>query len=166
MRLIEAEVARYDWSMFACGCGDTAGHLRDDLLRLAEAQTREEAKALRLDSHVMIQSFPQEPAVPVAAVLMAALAEDMAIGARAQALDLLFGLVLNDDDDSSEACQEVARQGLWGLYADLAADQSLDVTAYAYEILRVIETDERRLASIFRDGPSVCLAGRFGCSGW
>jgi hypothetical protein len=85
----------------------------------------------------------------------------MAIGARAQALDLLFGLVLNDDDDSSEACQEVARQGLRGLYADLVADQSITVTAYAYEIFRAIETDERRLEAYKGSGglrlPS-CLA--------
>ena len=35
-------------------------------------EAREEARELRLDDHVLIQSFPQEPAVPLASVLMAA----------------------------------------------------------------------------------------------
>ncbi|WP_405873887.1 hypothetical protein [Streptomyces sp. NBC_00005] len=60
----------------------------------------------------MIQSIPQEPAAPVASVLMAALAGDLSPGARFVCLDLLGGLVFSDDD-SSELCQQIARQGLW-----------------------------------------------------
>jgi hypothetical protein len=119
MRLIDAEIGRYDWSALRCGCGKTAEHLADDLRRLAAAQSREEARALRIDDHAMVQSFPREPAVSVTSVLMAAPASDLSHVARIQCLDLLIRLVDTDDDESSEMCQQIARQGLWGLYRDL-----------------------------------------------
>ena len=58
MRLIEGEIGRYDWSAFECGCTKTAAHLADDLLRLAAAQSSEEARALHIENHAMIQSIP------------------------------------------------------------------------------------------------------------
>jgi hypothetical protein len=150
--LIDVEIDRYDWSAFACGCGKTAAHLADDLKLLAEARSREGARALRIDDHALIQSFPQEPAVPVAAVLLAALSGDLALGARAVCLDLLLRLVDTDDEDSAETCQQIARQGLWGLYRDLWFGASRDIVGYAYEILQVIETDEDRLRACRNSG--------------
>lgn len=158
MRMIEVEIGRYDWAALQCGCGQTAEHLAGDLLRLAEAQSREEARALRIGDHAMIQSFPQEPAAPVASVLMAALAGDLSLGARVQCLELLAGLVYSDDDDSSETCQQIAREGLWGLYRDLLSGASPDLVGYAYEVLRVVETDEERLRS-YRSSGQVDLPG-------
>jgi hypothetical protein len=114
VRLIDVEVGRYDRQAFACGCGKSAAHLADDLVRLARAQTREEADELRIDDHALIQSFPQEPAVPVTAVLMAALSGDLTLGARVACLDLLLRFVDTDDEDLAERCRSLARQGLWG----------------------------------------------------
>ncbi|GGR85948.1 hypothetical protein GCM10010269_26380 [Streptomyces humidus] len=156
MRLIDVEIDRYDWSTFECGCGKTAAHLADDLRLLAEAQSREGARALRIDDHALIQSFPQEPAVPVAAVLMAALSGDLAVGARVVCLDLLLRLVDTDDEDSAETCQSIARQGLWGLYRDLWSNTHPDLVIYAYLVLRVIETDEERLRT-YRDSGRIQL---------
>ncbi|WP_328682215.1 hypothetical protein [Streptomyces sp. NBC_00343] len=156
MRLIDVEIGRYDWSAFACGCTKTAAHLADDLRRLAVAQSSEEARALHIENHAMIQSIPQEPAVPVASVLMAALAGDLSPGARFVCLDLLSGLVFNDGDDSSEQCQQIARQGLWLLYRDLWSGTLPGIVAGAYEVLRVSEDDNDRLRA-YRDSGQVDL---------
>ncbi|MFD4562147.1 hypothetical protein ACFWP5_48950 [Streptomyces sp. NPDC058469] len=156
MGFIDVEVSRYDWSALRCGCGKTAEHLADDLLRLAAAQSREEAQALRIEDHALIQSFPQEPAVPVTSVLMAALAGDLSDGARIQCLDLLIRLVDTDDDESADMCQQIARQGLWGLYRDMWSGASRALVGYAYEILQVIETEEDRLRA-FRDSGQLNL---------
>ena len=145
MGLIDAEIGRHDWSAFECGCGKSAAHLADGLKLLAEAQSREEARALRIDDHALIQPFPQEPAVPVAAVLMAALSGDLNLGARGVSLDLLLRLVDNDDEDSAEMCQFIARQGLWGLHRDLWSNAHPDLVIYAYLVLRAVETDGQRL---------------------
>ncbi|MGI5457126.1 hypothetical protein ACQEWB_28980 [Streptomyces sp. CA-249302] len=150
VRLIDVEIGRHDWSALECGCGKAAAHLADDLLRLAAAQSSHEARALHIDDHALIQSFPQEPAVPVTSVLMAALAGDLSDGARLVCLDLLGRLVDTDDEDSAQACQEIARQGLWLLYRDLWSGISRGATDCAYYVLRVIETDEERLHA-FKD---------------
>ena len=150
--MIDVEISRHDWSAFECGCGKTAAHLADDLQLLAEAHSREEAHALRIDDHALIHSFPQEPAAPVAAVVMAPLSGDLPLGARVVCLDLLLRLVDTDDEDSAKTCQSIARQGLWGLYRDLWSGTSRDLVGYAYEILRVIDTDENRLRAYQNSG--------------
>ncbi|WP_377266759.1 hypothetical protein [Peterkaempfera sp. SMS 1(5)a] len=152
MRLFDAELARYDWSALDCACDKTAVHLPDDLRHLVRARSRKEAEEPRLDCHVLIQSFPQEPAVPVTSVLMAALTEEMSPGATIACLDLLAGLVWSDDEDSEAACQEIARQGLWSLYHQLWTGTSPDILGYAYYILRVIETDQSRLSTYIESG--------------
>ncbi|MEH0576788.1 MULTISPECIES: hypothetical protein [Streptomyces] len=114
--------------------------------RLVEAQSVEEARALHIENHALIQSIPQEP-VPVASVLMAALAGDLTPGVRFVCLDLLCGLVFNDGDDSSKACQEIARQGLWLLYRDLWSGALPGIVGCAYYVLRVIEDDGDRLSA-------------------
>ncbi|SOE77643.1 hypothetical protein SAMN05446589_7381 [Streptomyces sp. OV198] len=47
MRLVDVEIGRYDWSAFECGCTKSVAHLADDLQRLAEAQSIEQARALQ-----------------------------------------------------------------------------------------------------------------------
>ncbi|WP_458244904.1 hypothetical protein [Streptomyces sp. MAI_2237] len=153
MRLVDVEIGRYHWSAFTCGCTKTAAHLAGDLLRLVSAQSSEEARALHIENHAMIQSIPQEPAVPVASVLMAALAGDLSPGARFVCLDLLGGLVFSDDDHSSELCRQIARQGLWTLYRDLWSGASPGIVACAYYVLRAIEDDEDRLRACRDSGP-------------
>ncbi|MER5596081.1 hypothetical protein [Streptomyces sp. NPDC002265] len=150
------EIDRYDWPAFACGCGKTAAHLADDLKLLAEAQSQEGARALRIEDHALIQSFPQEPAVPVTAVLMAALSSDLAPGARVVCLDLLLRLVDTDDEDSAQTCRSIARQGLWVLYRDLWSSTHPDLVIYTCLVLRVIETDEERLRT-YRDAGRIRL---------
>ena len=50
------------------------------------------------------------------------------------------------DDDSSELCQQIARQGLWLLYRDLWSGTLPGIVACSYHVLmRVIEDDEDRL---------------------
>lgn len=156
MGLIDAEIGRHVWSAFECGCGKSAAHLADDLKLLAEAWSGEEARAVRIDNHALIQSFPQEPAAPVAAVLMAALSGDLNLGALVVSLDLLLRLVDNDDEDSAEICQFIARQGFWGLYRDLWSDAHSDLVIYAYLVLGAVETDGQRLRT-YRDSGRIQL---------
>ena len=156
MRLIDVEIGRYDWSAFECGCTRTAAHLADDLRRLVEAQSEEEARALHIENHALIQSIPQPPAEAVASVLMAALAGELPPGARFVCLDLLGGLVFNDGEYSEERCQEIARQGLWLLYRDVWSGDSPGIVANAYYVLRAIETEEQRLRT-YRDSGRIKL---------
>jgi hypothetical protein len=64
--------------------------------------------------------------------------------------------VFNDGDDSSELCQQIARQGLWTLYRDLWSGTSPGIVARAYYVLRVIETDLGRLRD-YRDAGRISL---------
>ncbi|MER6415732.1 hypothetical protein [Streptomyces humidus] len=102
MRLIDVEIGRYDWASFECGCTKSAVHLAGDLRRLAKAQSEEEARALHIENHALIQSIPQQPAEAVASVLMAALAGELSPGARFVCLDLLGALVFNDGELGGE----------------------------------------------------------------
>ena len=146
MRLVDVQLGRYDWAGMECGCGESAVHLPGLVRRLLAAGSRAEADAAGVGHHAMVQSFPQEPAVPLASVFMAALVGDLSAGARATVLQILLNLVLNDDDDSSDECQDIAREGLWVLYGDLLALHSGDVSWYAYKVLEVVDRDEGRLA--------------------
>ncbi|MFF3616945.1 hypothetical protein [Streptomyces sp. NPDC002580] len=152
---MKAELDRYDWAALRCACEHGAAHLAGDFLLLAAAKGRGEAQALGLENHLMIQSFPQEPAVPAASVLMAALAQELSVGARTEILDLLLRLVDNDDEDVSEACRQTARQGLWLFYAEIAAARGPDTVAYACDILKLIEPDRTRLSE-----PGRAVAGQ------
>ncbi|MEU4089485.1 hypothetical protein [Streptomyces aureus] len=143
MILVENEIDLVRWADLRCGCGANASHLPADLRRLFEARTRDEAMDMGVAEHVLIQSFPQEPAIAVTGVVMAGLASDLPLGARVETLDLLLRLVFNDDDDASEACQNIARNGAWTLYSDLVANRSIDLTGYAFRILQVIDPGER-----------------------
>ncbi|MFI0962780.1 hypothetical protein ACH4S8_15455 [Streptomyces sp. NPDC021080] len=143
MNLVNNEIDLVRWADLRCGCGANASHLPTDLHRFFEARTRDEARDARLAEHVLIQSFPQEPAAAVTAVLMAGLASDLPLAARVESLDLLLRLVFNDDDEASEACQNIARNGAWVLYSDLVANRSIDLTGYAFQILQVIDPGER-----------------------
>ena len=156
VRLIDVEIGRHDWAAFECGCAETAAHLADDLRLLAEAQSSQEARALHIENHALIQSFPQEPAAPVTSVLMAALAGDLSDGARFVCLDLLGRLVDTDDEQSAEVCQEIARQGLWLLYRDMWSDTFPGMVSNAYYVLSVIESDQERLRT-YRDSGRIKL---------
>ncbi|MFG2452785.1 hypothetical protein ACGFSG_25720 [Streptomyces sp. NPDC048512] len=150
--LMKAELDRYDWAAFRCACAQSAAHLPGDFLLLAAAKKREDAWAVGLENHLMIQSFPQEPAVPAVPVLMAALTQDLSVGARTEILDLLLRLIYNDDEDVSEACQQAAQKGLWLFYAEIAAARGPDTVAYACDILKLLEPDQTRLADYRASG--------------
>ncbi|MER6424086.1 hypothetical protein [Streptomyces sp. NPDC001137] len=156
MRLIDVEIGRHDWAALECGCTKSAAHLADDLRLLVEAQSVEEARALCINDHAMIQSIPQPPAEAVASVLMAALAGELSPEARFVCLDLLGGLVFNDGEYSEERCQQIARQGLWMLYRDLWSGALPGIVANAFYVLRAIETDESRLRA-YRDSGRIKL---------
>ncbi|MFF2364481.1 hypothetical protein ACFVU0_17455 [Streptomyces sp. NPDC058122] len=149
---MKAELDRYDWAALRCACEHSAAHLPGDFKLLAAAKRREDAQALGLENHLMIQSFPQEPAVPAVSVLMAALTQELSVGARSEILDLLLRLIYNDDEDVSEACQQTARQGLWLFYAEIAAARGPDTVAYACYILKIIEPDRTRLSDYVASG--------------
>jgi hypothetical protein len=143
MDLVDNEIGLVRWEDLRCGCGASAAHLPDDLRRFFKAQTRDEALNSGVAEHVFTQSFPHEPAAPVASVLMAGLASDITPAARVESLDLLLGLVFNDDDAVSEACQDIAREGMWVLYSELIANRAPALTAYAFQILQIIDPGER-----------------------
>src|SRR5688500_15637222 len=96
---MELEIGLYDWSKLPCrGCG-SAEHVPGELLRMARAQTPEEAVPRDIEFHVIQDSWATETAVPVARVLMAALADPrVTSAARHHCLDLLSSFVVVDDD--------------------------------------------------------------------
>lgn len=154
MEIVELEIARHNWSALQCGCKGSASHVAATLLRLARAETDEEASFEGIDGHVFAPSVLYELAVPVVSVALASLADDLSSVARNSFLELLL-LLVSGEGQSPEAvrqgrdlpneCVATARNGIWLLYSEMFSGRSVDSAGYAYEALTLIEPDTTRL---------------------
>ncbi|GCD97834.1 hypothetical protein [Embleya hyalina] len=148
MRAVRIELDRHDWAAMQCGCGKSASHLPDALLRLIAARTPGDASLAEVDDHVMIQSNLTDPAPAVTAVVLASLADpDLTTPvARTALLQFLLGVSAGDTTQQVE-CVELIRGGIWILYRELVAHPSIDARAHAYETLSNLDTEQERLAA-------------------
>lgn len=168
MRLVELEIGLHDWAGMPCGCGRSAEHVADDLLRIAQGRVRGASQIL--DGHAWMPATLYLPASAVTSVAVAALADDLSPKARGEFLEVLLSMVAGEGTsfdacarglDLPALCQEIAAQGLWMLYREVASG-SREAGA-AFEVLTVVETDRtrlRRIAEQFSEVlPSDCLSG-------
>ncbi|MDX3641660.1 hypothetical protein [Streptomyces sp. MB09-02B] len=152
---MELEIGLYDWSSLPCRSCKSADHVPGELLRMARAQTPEEAKPRDIEFHVLQDSWATKTAVPVARALMAGLADrSVPLAARHHFLDLLSSFVVVDDDDIAEACKDAVRAGIWSLYEEVLSGRSQDTALFAYWLLLEAETAparRERLLQVARD---------------
>jgi hypothetical protein len=156
MKLVDAEIGHIDWAAYRCPCGRDGEHVATLLRTLLASGTRFNRTAL--EGHVMVSSsFVQELAVPTVGVLLAALADDIAVPTRVAVLENLLSFIAADGQsfsaaqagrDIMEECASATRQGSWLLYAEIFAGRSIDAAAYAFETLSLIEDDTPRLRSV------------------
>ncbi|MFE2500003.1 hypothetical protein [Streptomyces scopuliridis] len=158
MGLIEMEIAGQDWKGMLCGCGSSAEHLAQDLLRLAGRGPLQEPSHVSLETHVWSPLVLWEPAPAVTSVALAALADEVAPIAREWFLHLLQCMVAGEGTDWESArrggldlpelCRDLAVQGLWLLYEEVMSNRSLGAAGTAFEILTVVEPDRARLQRV------------------
>ncbi|MFI1584661.1 hypothetical protein [Embleya sp. NPDC020630] len=148
MQAVRIELDRHNWGALQCGCGRSASHLPDTLLRLIANRTPGETSLVGIDNHVMIQSNLMDPAPAVTAVVLAALADPNLTTpvTRTVLLQLLLDLSAGDTPQQVE-CAELIRGGVWILYRELVAHPSIDARAHAYETLSNLDTEQERLAA-------------------
>ncbi|MCF3106954.1 hypothetical protein IPZ58_36145 [Streptomyces roseoverticillatus] len=148
MQAVRIELDRHDWAALRCGCGKSASHLPNAVLRLIASQTPEDASLAGIDGHVMIQSNLMDPAPAVTAVVLAALAHPILTTpvARTAMLQLLLHVSAGDTTQQVE-CAELIRGAIWILYRELTTHPSIDARAHAYETLSNTETEPERLSA-------------------
>lgn len=147
--LARAELERHDWDALRCGCGQSAGHLLATLETILAGGASGAVRSL--DDHVVVQSILMPPAPAVCAVIMAHLADGMAVAQEQEILWLLLALVAGEvDGDSVEdslqiRCVETVRDGLWLLYRAFLDASGPVSKGYADDVLDVVEWDPVRL---------------------
>ena len=155
MRLVKPEIALQDWAGTPCGCGCPAGHLAEDLLRVARGQARGAVSAL--EGHAWSPPALFLPAPAVTSVAVAALADDIAPGARDEFLDLLLHMVAGEVTcpagaargfDLPALCRDIAARGVWLLYGEVTSGRSVRAAGTAFDILTVVETNRARLLGV------------------
>ncbi|MFJ4633462.1 hypothetical protein [Streptomyces sp. NPDC088847] len=155
MKLVELEIAQWDWAGMDCGCGRSAEHVAELLLEVARGQSRGVAGAL--DGHVWSSPTLFGPAPAVASVAMAALADNVPLQARAQFLDLVQLMVAGEGTDFGSAaqgldlpqlCREITARGHWLLYGEVVSGRSVMDAGAAFEILTVVEENRGRLQAL------------------
>ncbi|MFJ2211932.1 hypothetical protein ACIQVO_02220 [Streptomyces sp. NPDC101062] len=157
MRPVEREIARQNWKGMVCGCGNSAEHLAEDLLRLAGCGPGREPGHVSFEEHVWSPAVLWEPAPAVASVALAALTDEVTPAARGWFLGLLQCLVAGEGTDRASAgrgldlpeiCRDLAVQGLWLLYEEVMLNRSPGSAGTAFEILTVVEPDRTRLQRV------------------
>ncbi|MFF8437330.1 hypothetical protein [Streptomyces bacillaris] len=144
--MMELEIGLYDWSALPCRRCPSADHVPGDLLRMAGAQTLEEAEPRGIDFHVIQDSWTTRTAVPVARVLMAGLADrSISAVARNRFLDLLWSFVIVDDEDIAAECLDAVRGGIWALYEEILSGDSKGSALLAYWLVKDAETTPARV---------------------
>ena len=151
MNTMELELGLYDWAALPCSRCRSADHVPGELLRMARAQTPEEAEPRDIEFHVIQDSWATPTAVPVARVLMAGLADPSASSAaRHQFLDLLSSFVVVDDEDIAEACKDAVRSGIWTLYEEVLSGRAKGTALFAYWLLKEVETVPARVERLLQ----------------
>jgi hypothetical protein len=166
MDIVRIEVAGHDWKSVRCGCGRSGEHLGNDLVRLARAETEADAERIALEGHVWQPSVVFEPALPVVAVALAALADRTSPAARVVFLETLLHLVgdngqagelVRQGRDLPAECVAAARSGIWLLYREVFSGATLSASSYAYEVLTIIDGASERLDRV-KAAPSARLS--------
>lgn len=139
------EIARQDWARYRCGCGQTAEHLREILVKIITLEPQDRVGDV-LDDHIEHEAMLFEAAVPTSSVIVAALADDgVQAGTQDYLTSVLWRLVGGEShpseiaigrEDLAAECQEQARLGIWLLYRQ----------AMRGDAETVVEEDEARLS--------------------
>lgn len=148
-RLVKAEIARYDWARFCCGCQGFGDHVPERLERLFAAEELADLRDCSLDGHLESNTNLFEVAVPAVGVLLAGLAGPVSVRVREQALATLWYLAGGESHQSEvehgrsrlgDECRLKTREGLWVIMHH--ALNNCDETAF--EILGLIDLDDER----------------------
>ncbi|MER7748978.1 hypothetical protein ABT013_27355 [Streptomyces bacillaris] len=143
---MELEIGLYDWSALPCRSCPSAAHVPAELLRMARAQNREEARPRAIEHHVLQESWATPTVVPVARALMAGLADrSISAVARNQFLDLLWSFVIVDDEDLAAECLDAVKGGIWTLYEEILSGDSKGSALLAYWLVKDAETNPARV---------------------
>jgi hypothetical protein len=160
VRLVDREIARFDWKSLQCGCGEPATHVADMLRSLADAVDERIIDLDLVDGHIVAPSIVEAPALPAVSVCLAAIADELAPPARLKFLELLLYLVgdngqplalAQEGRDLASECRQAAMPGLWLLYSEVLRSGSPAAAGYAYEILSILdEESDDRLSTLRR----------------
>ncbi|MFB7256875.1 hypothetical protein [Streptomyces nojiriensis] len=154
LELVRIEAGLHDWASMACGCSRypnryPAEHIPRALIRLLEGDPKD-LDIKWAENHAVIQSNLMEPAVATASLAVAALAGRPPGGVREDLLYLLNILGSGEQEDVADACLDVARQGVWLYYEELAAFEMEGAAVEAYELLSRMDEQAERLAAYHR----------------
>ncbi|MCP2343142.1 hypothetical protein [Actinomadura rupiterrae] len=158
MDFLRNEINRQFEPTAKCSCGRTAVHVAEDLLYLAEAGDGS-PRVNAFERHVFDGDVIYEVAVPVTKVCMAALTQDLTIDSRVTFMLLLYTIVTADAQDLDidpagrnlvEECEEVARRGVWLLYAEVLAGVTGSLASHAFMIIQSLGDDPDRLRAVRR----------------
>ncbi|MFJ7591905.1 hypothetical protein ACIQZO_31960 [Streptomyces sp. NPDC097617] len=158
LELVRIEAGLHDWAAITCGCSwgpnrYSAEHIPLELIRRLEGDP-EDLGTDWMENHARIQSNLMDPAVATTSLALAALAGRPAPGVRQDLLYTLGVLSGGEQQDVAKACLDVARQGVWLYYEELAAFETVGASAEAYELLSQMDEQAERLAAyhrVFRD---------------
>ncbi|WP_157748950.1 hypothetical protein [Micromonospora echinospora] len=148
-KLVLAELSRYDWSQFRCGCRGTAEHVPEIFRAIVDAVEPEDAYGAVLDGHLEVEGNLFEVAVPAVGVILAALAGDLSTSSRSELLETLWRLVGGDSHHTEMAlgrtrlgdeCRHKAREGIWVILQEGFGKHGEEVI----DILELIDLDEAR----------------------
>ncbi|WP_327039864.1 hypothetical protein [Micromonospora maris] len=149
MRSWQLEAMRHDWESIRCGCPRGARHVPGSFAELVQAGDAPEAEAIGLENDVEIQGMLFEAAVPVTAMIMAALSEsDLPVAVRQRLYDLLLTFVDGETYHSEllegrlhleELCRETVRRSLPVLLHEIDHEGFPGGAALAAEILELVE---------------------------
>lgn len=135
--------------------------------------TEEPRYGFFVDDHIYACEALYEPAVPAAAVMLAALAgEEMTEVARYYLLHNLLCLVGDVGQDPSapagrdlfQECVDLVRSAEWLFYSVIAAAPGWRCASTAFEILDLIGADRERLRALITADPE--QFGRDLCEQW
>ncbi|MGI5170901.1 hypothetical protein ACQEU3_41770 [Spirillospora sp. CA-253888] len=158
LELFEDELLRQLRPEDACACGQPVTHLREELLRMARATEWGTVDAASFEGHVYEIEWLHEPAVPVAGICLAALADDIAQPARDAFVDLLCGIAaatttsidVGGGRDLVAECEAIIRPGTWLLYAEILSGRHARTAVLCFEILQELNEDVERLRALYR----------------
>lgn len=154
MNLAEKEIQRIDWNSIRCGCGGSASHVADGLLRVLRGGRRGVSS---LDGHLFAPSVIYESAVRAVDVSLAVLAEDLPAPTRMTFAEILL-FILSAEGQSAEAvhdgrdllaeCQSAVISGSWLLYSEVMTGSHVGTSSYCFEILTLIDDIEDKTARL------------------
>lgn len=150
-KLFFAELNRYDWSQFRCGCRGTAEHVPALFKLLVGAENPSDAYGVTLDGHLEVDGNLFEVAVPAVGVILAGMTGDLLPSSRLELLEALWRVLAGESHSTERSlgrgrlgdeCRYKAREGIWVILQEGFGKQGEMVS----EILELIDLDDARLA--------------------